>query len=384
MSPNNSEGLINLLILTPIFPPTTGGAGVYYGLLSQALIDKYIVDKIVVVTEKIPNKECTEVLQNGRLIIVRLFPHRAGANRQLFLQYVKYIVQNFRYIEIPAIVAKYSIDILLVHSSFHNFPNLLSYSISKVKKNKRCRLVADVRDWQMPVGNLKQLECYDSVVTCSENTYAHVTRHSVLKDKTELIPVIQEEVSQPSNADVEKLLQRFDITTCKYLSYIGLVKAQKGVKLLFDAFSKLADSHKDLHLIVAGTSKDSNLLREITIHPRVHYIGPISRQDALVLASGAQLCANLSDSEGMPRSSLEALALGTRVALPPNIPEFMQYCSEYVVNSINPEDVAKKLDDLLCSSKMVAYPIHKHRLDSVCQKYAELFNSIVSLATKYL
>jgi len=53
-----------------------------------------------------------------------------------------------------------------------------------------------------------------------------------------------------------------------------------------------------------------------------------------------------------------------------------------VVYSKNPEDVAKKLDDLLCSSKMVKYPIHEHQLDSVCQKYAELFNSIVSLKTK--
>ena len=127
------------------------------------------------------------------------------------------------------------------------------------------------------------------------------------------------------------------ICTLAYIFYAGLIKEEKGVYLLLQSYCEQLqhDRHK---LVLAGHNKLKTLkATKLLNHPKVLYIGNQDRNNILALMSKAALCVNLSFSEGMPRASLEAIALGRPVALPRGIPEFNKYCSEFIVNEEHPE-----------------------------------------------
>ena len=94
--------------------------------------------------------------------------------------------------------------------------------------------------------------------------------------------------------------------------------------------------------------------------------------------SCSSMAVNLSTSEGMPRTSLEALALGIRVLLPKGIPEFEEHCKDYVVCSSQPDLVASQIEKLLLIPSMHNYPIEKHAPDFVLSKYEALFKKLLS------
>lgn len=347
-------------------------------MLSKSLIENNIVDEIVVLTEHAPCTETIEIQYNGRLTIHRLFSHRAGAESMFLMPYIKYLFQNICYLRLPNLISNYSPDILLIHSSFHNYPNILTNIILNIKLRMKCKLIADVRDCLLPKKKLKHLEMYDAIIACSQNITNHITKNPILKAKTEFIPVIQEQIDKPSSEEVIKFFKKNNLKPCNYISYVGLIKHKKGVKLLFDAFCILSEKYKDLHLIIAGINKDPKILKEINNHNKIHYIGPISRKDAIILTSNSKLSINLSFSEGMPRICLEALALGVQVALPPNIPEFERQCSSHVVDSKNILEVANKLDKLLKKDHPPKYKIDEHSLTNVLKKYSDLFNKTLN------
>lgn len=366
-----------LLIVTPIFPPAAGGASTYYGTLSKALIQRgQVVGNIVILTEKMPGRPRRESQMGGRLIVHRCFPHRAGKAREGWRQYIKYAYQNLQYLRMGALIKQHGVDLVLVHTGFHNNINLMHLTISALRRCFRCVWIGDVRDHLLPKKRLAELEVYDRLIACSDNVLSHLKLDSSLQEKISKIPVILDHPVPANPERIDALIGPFGLIGKRYIVSIGLVKAQKGAGLLCKAFEILAEVHPDLHLVLVGYPKErKEILAQMTKHSRIHCLGGLDRTDALGVLSRACMSVSLSLSEGMPRNCLEAMAMGKQVALPPDIPEFMRYCPEHVVCEKEPLSVSKRLADILSMGVLPSYPLLHHSIENVLGRYERLFGT---------
>ena len=331
-----------------------------------------MVKQIVVITERLPGQPNRGFCKLSGVEIVRVFPHRAGGQLSKLSQYMRYGIQNLLYASIPGLISKIQPDVVLVHSSFHNYFNLLTPFLRKI--SKQVPLIADVRDHQLPVTELGQLEIYDAIIACSLNVLRHVSLKESLTSRIKHIPVIQEDLGLRRNAPAS--LKKHGLNDVSYMLFAGLIKADKGVNLLLEAYKVLCCRGRTEELVLVGQAKDLKLVELALAIAGVRSLGPVPRDELLDLMSCSRLVVNLSGSEGMPRSSLEALALGVPVALPADIPEFEQHCHEHVIKSQNPEVVADDLERLLDHAASPRYPVSEHHVDHVCQMYGEIFENV--------
>ena len=306
------------MIITPLFPPIMGGAATYYGLLTRGLLASDVIRHVTVVTENSSERNSNAILSPD-IDVISLFPYRAGGHKNKVLQFFLYGIQNLLYVFIPYLVRKHKPDLVIIHSSFHNFFNLMVPVVEKI--SKKVPIIADVRDHQLPTQQLKQLESYHALIVCSLNVYNHILQDSALMGRANHIPVIQELMNVP-RTHANNTLDKYGLKRESYLLYAGLIKAGKGIDLLLKTYEELCSRGCTLKLIVIGGSKDNQLLKRTLSIPGVQWLGPVPRGELLDLMSCSSMAVNLSTSEGMPRTSLEALALGIRVLLPKGIPEF--------------------------------------------------------------
>lgn len=111
--------------------------------------------------------------------------------------------------------------------------------------------------------------------------------------------------------------------------FLGRVNAQKGVRILFEAYLLARQRRKDLQLIIAGPDEDGlgmELRRravEKGVSTEVKVIGHVEGEKKLQLLAGSQLFCLPSNGEGFSMAVLESLAVGTHVLLSPgcNFPE---------------------------------------------------------------
>jgi glycosyltransferase involved in cell wall biosynthesis len=371
---------MHLLIISPIYAPTRGGAATYYGLLAEGLLASGEVTKVTIITERVPGQPCQEQNNGGSLCIIRMFPHRAGRHLEPIQLYWRYALQNFQYAFLPALVTGIRPDIMLVHSSLHIYPNTIHPFIRFF--SRKIPVIADVRDQQIPISRMRQLDSYSALIVCSLNVMAHIARSPVLATKVTHIPVIQEHINSDRKT-LSQTLIKYDLQNRRYLLFAGLIKQAKGVGLLLDTFTELCARGFDGELVIAGFCKDESLMHQAINAPKVRIIGPVPRDELLDMMSQALININISTSEGMPRTSLESLALGAKVLLPSGIPEFDQNCPKAVVRNNNSHEVADQIQELLsCENDGVCYPIELHDIHIIIPRYIELFKLQVAIFKK--
>jgi len=347
-------------------------------MLSRALLDAGLVERVTVVTERLPGQPSESA--EGALRVIRLFPCRAGGVFPAPMQYVRYLVQNLLCLRLPALIKSEGVDVLLVHSSFHNHANLLGFAIAGIPR--RVRLIADVRDMEVPLHRLVHLEAYDRIIACSDNVTEHLRRHEPLADRIESIPVPQEPLHIPDSPGNFELVNGMGLEPQRYILFAGLLKAAKGVDFLLDAYLHYRkDEAAPLDLALAGVPKSRALAERARNIPGVHVLGEVERTRLLVLMKYAALNVNLSGMESVGRVCLEALALGTRAILPAGVPEFQRHCPRWVAaSSTDPEIVAEQFRVALRSPPCTDYPLENHRLQEILPRYGDLIRGIASEA----
>lgn len=355
-----------IVICTPLFWGGASGASVYYQLLSQSLIQHGC--NVSVVSDKEPSE-----LQPS-VEYFSLFPARCGRKRKLLLDYFAYAAQNLAYFNLNKIVGRVKPRAVLIHSSFYNHPGIFAHVMKKViRKNPRVNFIADVRDGLMPPVKVPLLNAYRRVIACSENVMNHLLENGVVPDRLIKIPVIQERL-QVDDELRERLLAEMAMDGRPYIFFGGLVKESKAVDLLLEAFlAHVRPARPDILLVIAGLMKTSSKrIRDLLAQDGVLYVGNRRRDEVLALMSAAALCVNLSPNEGMPRSSLEALALGRLVLLPPNVPEFARYCGDFVAEERRADAVAAQMLSIMDAGIVPDYPIGMHYPENVLPAYIEL------------
>jgi glycosyltransferase involved in cell wall biosynthesis len=213
------------------------------------------------------------------------------------------------------------------------------------------------------------------------NVEQHLSQANQLVPKITHIPVIQEPITPPSEEAVERFRETYGLPDAPYVSYVGLIKKDKGVDLLLEAHRQWVDRGAEVHLVLAGQMKAVPDLRQfIDASPHVHHVGVISRDEVFVLQRGAGLSVNLSPSEGMPRSCLEAIGLDVPVVLPSRVPEFEKWCPDHVVTKRDPEIVGRQMEEVFEASKTAPYPVERHHPEAVIANYSSLLQGLSSVA----
>jgi glycosyltransferase involved in cell wall biosynthesis len=97
------------------------------------------------------------------------------------------------------------------------------------------------------------------------------------------------------------------------LVFAGRLTAQKEVGLAFEALSAVPEAH----LSIVGDGPDrvrlEQLMEELGLGDRVHFLGPLPRSEALGLMRAADVVILSSAWENFPHGVVEALAVGTPV-----------------------------------------------------------------------
>ncbi len=363
---------MNILIVTPLFPPAVGGASTYYRILTDQLLSKNVVRRIVVVTERCAGAPDVAKLKGDKLIIHRIFPERAGKDRERWLQYPKYIIQNVLYFRLPALCVKYAIDKMLIHGGLHNRFNTI-WVAQRIAACLGIPSIADIRDVQLPGSRFYQLRSYEHIVCCSSLVEQYIGQDPTLATRSILLPVIQERITRPVEKEIAHTVGKYGLDGIEFLLYVGLIRREKGIDALLEIFHQVRQQYPALHLVLAGNLRDRGGLGDAVRHvDGVRSIGPISRREVLALLSKCRAAINVSPSEGMPRSSLEAMALGVPVILPPGIPEFDECCPDVVHDPSDLYRTVSILVRMLETGMMCRYPLEMHYPEDVIPKYARI------------
>lgn len=367
---------MNLLIVTPVYPPAIGGGAMYTQVLVNELLEQGLVNSVVVLTENHPDcPRGVQVLQAGRLHLVRLFPFRAGVASKDLLRYFKYGYQNLQFLLIPLMAHHYKITHIFVHSYFQNYLSSIGLAVKLSSYTRKVKLIADIRDPKLPVTKLHRLYQYDDIICCSEGIYKHLSQNALISRKLKVIP-IPISVSTPTSEDVETCKARFGLSSKKYIFNANGISKEKGIELTIEVVKRLRAQGEAVVLVVAGKKRDWNSSYEEVVNTGLlKYVGVLPNKDVLALSKGATLVINLSSVEGMPRSSLEAIAVGARVVLPPSVPEFDRSCPEDVAVSNCPIELASQALSILRQKHYHSnYDIGAHSPEKVIPKYLQLLN----------
>lgn len=98
------------------------------------------------------------------------------------------------------------------------------------------------------------------------------------------------------------------------VGYVGRFATIKGPDLLLEAFALLASEHDTARLVLVGGGAEDGALRaqasRLGISDRVHFAGPLPREQVFPALRGFDLAVVPSREEGFGLSAAEAMAAG--------------------------------------------------------------------------
>ena len=96
--------------------------------------------------------------------------------------------------------------------------------------------------------------------------------------------------------------------------YVGRLAHNKGVDILIRAAAVLQADHHDLHWVIVGDGAERELLEtlatELGVGSVTHFVGALTRREALAAFKGFDVAVVPSREEGFGLSALEAMACG--------------------------------------------------------------------------
>lgn len=355
---------IRVLFITPIFAPQVGGAATY----SKYLVDKLScfarMKKLVILTTFMPKERL--YASAGKIDVLRILPLIDNPASKI-LDFISKALSNFLVlICLPVITFFYRIEII------HYLRPKIHPAISLLVRARIINrpVVLDQRDLSTKTPNHKS---YDKVICAGKNIVQLMKSKEVPKYKIEYLPT-------PLILPSEKSVNCGEINgnynpPRPYILYLGNIESEKGVYELIEAMSFL--SKEDLTLVFAGPNHEGRrFLKQINNSRNIQYIGAIPHTVALSLLQHAELVVLPSKAEGIPRSCLEAIALGKKVLCPPGIPEFEKFCADFVLPEISAEVIADKILEHLKNDKYPNYPIEMHSWEVLSKKLLKLYDEL--------
>jgi len=104
----------------------------------------------------------------------------------------------------------------------------------------------------------------------------------------------------------------------------------------------------------------------------IRLLGSLPNDMVRGLIAEAAVHVNVCSVEGMPRSSLEAIAAGALTVLPPGVPEFQEFCPAWIGTAGNPRILARDIGTGIEAGTKAPYPLERHDPQAVAKQYAGL------------
>lgn len=180
--------------------------------------------------------------------------------------------------------------------------------------------------------------------------------------------------------------------------YVGRINPQKGVADLLRGYAlyrhELQEANRSTELVIAGGGEEQNinqmktLAATLEIRDAVDFLGHVGHERLPQVYNDSDIFALPSHGEGLGNAFLEAMAcglpcLGTNVGA---IPELLADNRGVLVSPKSPTEIAESLYNLIedesyratLGRRARAFVQREHSFKSVCQKYVELYNNVVS------
>jgi glycosyltransferase involved in cell wall biosynthesis len=365
---------MRILLVTPLFFPSLSGAAVYFDTLSQALVRGQPTARVVILTRAVAGAPRWE--RRGAVRVLRLLP-AAGPPGTL------------RGGRIGAALT--AVMILLVslalRSDVVHYHTLASYrGLHRLAPLFRAPLVGDMRDLAVrhEGASLAHYRHCSKLICAAENIREFLLSRGLASPWVSHIPIPFVPPVPAPPPRVAAARARYGLALdAAYVLYVGAIMPAKGVADLLAAMELVWQRLPALHLALAGplTSEGDALFAggfqaRVARDRRLHYLGAVPHEDIGLLLQGADIFILPSRSEGLPRSCLEAIALGRKTILPPGVPEFLATCPEAVLDAITPGAIAAKVEHVWRAGRPPSYPLERHDPDRVAALTLEVYRSV--------
>jgi glycosyltransferase involved in cell wall biosynthesis len=361
---------MRVLLVTPLFFPSVSGAAVYFHTLGRELRRLLPEGEVTVLTRRVPGVPRRE--RRDGLGVLRLLPAGDGRAAALLTG-------------LTILAASRALRCDVVH-----YHTLASYRVlGRLAPLFRAPLIGDMRDLAArdegasitAYGHCSRLIC------ASENILGFLRAAGFPPERLAPVPIPLAPPARAAPEQVAETARRWGLSGAPYALFAGALTPGKGVPELLAAMPAVWRRRPTLRLALAGPTPPRQARDQMSgaaglddfaaaaRDPRVHRLGPVPHADLIRLLQGAELFVLPSRSEGLPRSALEALALGVPVVLPPGIPEFDAACPEAVLPALTPESIAEAM--LAAPGRGPArYPLHRHDPTAVAARVIEIYRTV--------
>lgn len=352
---------IKIAIITPIYIVSNGGASIYFNSITRTLGNKYNFSII---------SESHKTEKNN---YYGIFPKRGSLEYHNFLHKIFiFIYENLTYLKIFIVLSKIRPDVIHIHSSYFNNPNIFPIIFLILKIFYRSKFILDARDKMMKKYFYVFVKYFDNIICCSEDI--HEIYKKILKKKNQnkifQIPVLINEVKNFDKKSIPK-----EIINKKYIIYAGLIKSQKNVDLIIETFQQITSKQiQNLYLVLIGTVKNKKKYFYSKFNDKkIYYFEAMNNATVQNIIKESEIAINISPNEGVPQFCLESIANKKLVILPPNIIEFNEYAKENVFTGSTKEELNNFILKILNNKIYPNYPISRHFIRNQILKYEEIY-----------
>lgn len=363
---------MNVLLITPKFPPQTGGAATYFQTLYDSCQSHPAIDDVFVLTEYFAGET---IVDDNHADVFRLLPPRTSTTPSKTLRKTAFLglfgLETL--VGIPGLIELLDIDLVHVHSYFTRIGGEYeNHLVTQYLPRANARFVLDVRDqFSIPT----RPNGFDVTICASRNIYSKANSRTAVGPAIH-IPIPMPELQPALDERWRTKLQQL----APYYCFVGDINEKKGVFELAEAFSSLRDepAFSDHSLVYIGTNNgDSAFTTLVDGEPSIHYLGRQPHSLTMGIVREAEALLLPSRSEGMPRVCLEALTLNTPCIAPPGIPEFEDALPDLTLPEISPTSIARALRKLEKMQTPPDYPLERHDPESIGRQTIELYRRVL-------
>lgn len=358
------------LIVTPLYPPAIGGAATYFSMVAPGLVARPEIDHVTVLTECLPGEpsEWTD----GKLRVLRRLPTRVSvAHRSWAARAQSYARTQWWFsAHFVALARQLSVDVIHLHTRYHGRALFAALQRSDIP------VIANLHDKLTEPRSLMAVA--DRLLCCADSVHQFVLRSGYPAHRCVSLPLPLDVALAPTGEGVADTRRSYGLKSAPYVLFVGDITARKGVYDLLQGYQQW-HAEPPAQLVFAGTNWEGvRFVRQVQRTPGAMYVGPVPRAEALQLMRGAEVVVMPSHSEAISYVILEAIALGTKVICPPDIPEYARYLADSVLPVVNAAAIARALDAAWNRTDSPAYPLAAHSPDRVMSGLANLYASVIS------
>ncbi len=248
----------------------------------------------------------------------------------------------------------------------------------------------------------KTIKYSDEIIVDSENTKKDLLRlyPQINNQKVHVIyPGISEAFKPIKNQKkieevIKKYLKSFKFHVSSFILYVGAIEPRKNLDLAIEVFNQfISPKHKqpvrltkkpdrlnnDWHFFIIGRAGWKNekifqLVKNLKLENRVHFLGFVDDDDLPYFYSGAKLTLYLSSYEGFGLPPLESLACDTPVLAGNNSSMKETLDKQFLVDIKNREKILEKMTQLIFTPPKINFLKIKEKFS--WQNAAEKFLTI--------